>query len=142
MKDTFRCSCPITSALDIVGDRWTLVVIKMMLLEGRKTFKDFMEADEQIASSILASRLKDLEKFQLVSKHKLPDNKKTNIYRLTEKGLSLSPLVMDMAVWSDENARVLHPGIITGPELELFKKDREAFLNMLKQQYLEAQAAD
>ena len=70
MKNQFRCTCPITSALDILGDRWTLVIIKQMLLEGKKTFKDFLESEEDIATNILSSRLKMLEKFDLIYKTK------------------------------------------------------------------------
>ena len=87
MKTHFRCKCPITSALDVIGDKWSLVVIKQMLFEGRSSFKDFIESPEAIATNILSTRLKMLEEFGLIEKHKLPTNKKANIYVLTEKGL-------------------------------------------------------
>ena len=79
----FRCDCPVTSAVDIVGDKWTLVVIKLMLLEQKKTFKEFSESDESIAPSILSNRLKTLEKTEFIIKVKPKDNKKTNHYFLT-----------------------------------------------------------
>jgi len=101
----FRCNCPVTSALDIVGDKWTLVVIKLMLLEQKKTFKEFSESDESIAPSILSNRLKTLEKTGFIIKKKLPDNQKTNHYLLTEKGLSLTPVVVELALWSHHNVR-------------------------------------
>ena len=101
----FRCTCPVTSALDIVGDKWTLVVIKLMLLEQKKTFKEFSESDESIAPSILSNRLKTLEKTGFIIKKKLPDNQKTNHYLLTEKGLSLTPVVVELALWSHHNVR-------------------------------------
>jgi DNA-binding HxlR family transcriptional regulator len=72
MKNTFRCNCPITSALDIVGDKWTLVLIKQMLLEGKKTFKDFSESDEAIATNILSSSLKMLKAYKIISKKNCP----------------------------------------------------------------------
>ena len=81
----FRCDCPVTSELDIVGDKWTLVIVKLMLLEQKKTFKEFSESDESIAPSILSNRLKMLEKMGFIVKEKLPDNQKTNHYFLTEK---------------------------------------------------------
>ena len=101
----FRCNCPVTTALDIVGDKWTLVVIKLMLLEQKKTFKEFSESDESIAPSILSNRLKTLEKTGFIIKKKLPDNQKTNHYLLTEKGLSLTPVVVELALWSYHNVR-------------------------------------
>ena len=102
---TFRCDCPVTSALDVVGDKWTLVVIKMILLEQKKTFKEFSESDESIAPSILSNRLKTLEKIGFIVKVKLPDNLKTNYYFLTEKGLSLTPVIMELAIWSHNNIK-------------------------------------
>tara|TARA_B110000093_G_scaffold106672_1_gene114708 strand:- start:157 stop:576 length:420 start_codon:yes stop_codon:yes gene_type:complete len=101
----FRCNCPVTSALDIVGDKWTLVVIKLMLLEQKKTFKEFSESDESIAPSILSNRLKTLEKIGFIVKQKLPDNQKTNHYFLTEKGLSLTPVITELALWSHNNIK-------------------------------------
>ena len=101
----FRCDCPVTSALDIVGDKWTLVIVKLMLLEQMKTFKEFSESDESIAPSILSNRLKMLEKMGFIVKEKLPDNQKTNHYFLTEKGLSLTPVVIELALWSHNNIK-------------------------------------
>jgi len=101
----FRCDCPVTSALDIVGDKWTLVIVKLMLFEQKKTFKEFSESDESIAPSILSNRLKMLEKMGFIVKEKLPDNQKTNHYFLTEKGLSLTPVVIELALWSHNNIK-------------------------------------
>ena len=101
----FRCDCPVTSALDVVGDKWTLVIIKLMLLEYKKTFKDFYESDESIAPNILSARLKTLLKTGFITKVNHPDNKKTFIYNLTEKGLSLTPVITELARWSQNNVR-------------------------------------
>lgn len=101
----FRCDCPVTTALDIVGDKWTLVVIKLMLLEQKKTFKEFSESNESIAPSILSDRLKKLEKIKYLVKVKPPDNNKTNLYFLTEKGLSLTPVIMELVLWSHNNIK-------------------------------------
>lgn len=103
----FRCNCPITSALDIVGDKWTLVVIKLMLIEHKKTFKEFSESDESIAPSILSNRLKSIEKLGFIVKQKLPHNRKTNHYFLTEKGLSLTPVIIELALWSHHNVKAV-----------------------------------
>jgi DNA-binding HxlR family transcriptional regulator len=100
----FRCDCPVTSALDIVGDKWTLVVIKLMLLE-KKTFKEFSESDESIAPSMLSNRLKTLEKIEFIVKEKLSNNQKTNHYFLTEKGLSLTSVIIELALWTHHNIK-------------------------------------
>jgi DNA-binding HxlR family transcriptional regulator len=72
MRQDFRCDCPFTSALDIVGDKWILVIIKQMLIEGKETFKDFTESDEAIATNILSSKLKFLEEVGLIIKTQRP----------------------------------------------------------------------
>lgn len=125
MKNQFRCECPITSALDIVGDKWTLVIIKQMLFEEKSTFKDFTESQESIATNILSSRLRMLEKFGIINKGNHPKNKKTNIYTLTEKGLSFTPILIELMIWSKENIQEFHPKLNIDPELDTIKMDKE-----------------
>ena len=76
MNNKFRCNCPITSALDILGDKWTLVIIKQMLLQDKKTFKDFTNSEKAIATNILTVRMKNLVEFKLVIKKKNTFKKK------------------------------------------------------------------
>jgi DNA-binding HxlR family transcriptional regulator len=135
MKNTFRCNCPITSALDIVGDKWTLVIIKQMLFEGKRTFKDFSESDEAIASNILSSRLKMLEEYKIISKGKLPNNKKVNIYLLTEKGLSLTSTIVELTLWSEGNIREFHPKLYSDDRAEMVTNNKEGFIKMLLENY-------
>jgi len=135
MNKDFRCNCPVTSALDIVGDKWTLVIIKQMLLEGKKTFKDFSESDEAIASNILSSRLKMLEEYKMIRKEKLPHNNKTNIYLLTEKGLGLTPTIVELTLWSDGNIREYHSSIISDSRIEMVKKNKETAIKILVDSY-------
>jgi len=135
MNNPFRCNCPVTSALDIVGDKWTLVIIKQMLLEGKKTFKDFSESDEAIASNILSSRLKMLEKYKMIRKEKLPHNKKTNIYLLTEKGLGLTPTIVELTHWSDSNLREYHSSIISDSRIEMVRNNKEESIKMIVKSY-------
>jgi DNA-binding HxlR family transcriptional regulator len=135
MKRTFRCDCPITSALDIVGDKWMLVIVKQMLIQKKQTFKDFTESDEAIATNILSSKLKCLEEYGLIKKTKHPTNKKTNLYQLTENGLSLTPVIVELALWSDKNLRKFNPLMRQSDELELMKNDKEEFISALKNNY-------
>ena len=123
----FRCTCPVTSALDIVGDKWTLVVIKLMLLEQKKTFKEFSESDESIAPSILSNRLKTIEKIGFIVKQKLPNNQKTNHYILTEKGLSLTPIIIELALWSHHNIKP-----VENQDIVNFKDKNELYLAIIE----------
>jgi DNA-binding HxlR family transcriptional regulator len=137
MRQDFRCDCPFTSALDIVGDKWILVIIKQMLIEGKETFKDFTEADEAIATNILSAKLKFLEEVGLIIKTQRPDNKKTNLYLLTEKGLALSPVLVELANWSDRHLRDIHPTIVNGEAMEFLRNDQAAFAKVLLTKYRE-----
>ena len=141
MPASFRCDCPITSALDVLGDKWMLVIVKQILVDGKQTFKDFIESDEAIATNILSTKLKLLEELGLVAKAKLPHNKKVNLYHLTEQGLSLTPLIVELALWSDAHLRDLNPIMRAGEGLDAMKADREGFIQALQQGYRERLAA-
>ena len=135
MKNDFRCTCPITSALDILGDKWSLVVIKQMLFEGRSTFKDFTDSPEAIATNILSARLKMLENYGIIEKAKLPTNKKTNIYTLTEKGYSLTPVLIELTLWSKYHIQEFNPGLNLDKELEKVEKNKEEAYQLIIDNY-------
>lgn len=127
MNTNFRSTCPISSALDLMGDKWTLLIIRDMMFGGKSTFKEFATSPEKIATGILASRLKKLVDMELVSKGKLPGNKKAVIYKLTSKGIKLLPIVVEMILWSDQilGDHVNQPmkNLAT-----LIRKDKEQFI--------------
>lgn len=135
-KDAFRCKCPITSALDILGDRWSLVIIKQILFEGKKTFKDFTESHESIATNILSARLKMLEEFGIVEKTKLPENKKTNIYSLTKKGAALTPVLLELTLWSKDHLQEFNPDLVLDQQLETVRKNKEEYYSQIQKEYL------
>lgn len=141
MPHEFRCNCPFTSALDILGDKWMLVIVKQMLLEGKETFTDFTQSEEAVATNILSSKLKLLEEVGIIIKAKRPDNKKTNLYLLTDKGLALTPLLVELASWSDRHLREMHPTIVNGEAMEFLRSDKVAFAAMLEKNYRERRAA-
>ena len=105
MKKEFRSGCPISSTLDVVGDKWSLLIIRDMLIKHKRTFKEISNSDEKIAPSILSARLKLLESYKLIFKTKVPDNKKENIYLLTEKGIRLTPIIIEFSLWGNSNMR-------------------------------------
>jgi len=137
MRPDFRCNCPFTSALDILGDKWMLVIIKQMLIEGKETFKDFTDSEESIATNILSTKLKLLEEVGIIIKTKRPNNKKTNRYILTDKGLALTPILVELATWSDSHLRDVHPTIVNGESMELLRQDKVAFASELERNYRE-----
>ena len=126
IKD-FRSSCPISSALDIIGDKWSLLIIRDMMFSGKNTYSDFSNSSEKIATNILSSRLSMLEGLEIINKRKKEGNKKTNIYSLTQKGKELLPIILEIAQWSDNN---LNDHLKDGakPFVNKFKSDKELFI--------------
>lgn len=92
--------CPVAYGIDTFGDRWTLLVIRDMILNGKRTYGDFHQAGEGIATNILADRLKHLEAEDIVVKARDPENRRSYVYRLTEKGLALAPVIVEIIRWS------------------------------------------
>jgi DNA-binding HxlR family transcriptional regulator len=94
-----RSSCPVSCALDILGDKWTLLVIRDILFLQKQYFQDFLESPEKIASNILSDRLKKLEECNIVLRQRDPDNARRIIYTLTDKGMDLSPAILELLRW-------------------------------------------
>lgn len=89
--------------LDSFGDRWSLLIIRDLMLHGKKTYSEFLASDENIATNILITRLKHLEAEGIVSKTKDPQNRRSNSYCLTEKGRDLAPVMMEIIRWSGKH---------------------------------------
>ena len=101
--------CPIAFALDIFGDRWSLVIIRDILIKSYTTYNELLSCDEKIATNILASRLKDLVASGIISKNQDPKNKRYSLYKITEMGAELTPIIVEMMRWSgkhDNNTKV------------------------------------
>lgn len=92
--------CPVTYALDSFGDRWSLLIIRDLLLRGLRTYGDFLDGGEGISTNILADRLKFLEGQGIITKTPDAENRRRIIYSLTEKGFDLAPVIFDLFLWS------------------------------------------
>lgn len=108
MPDSTRASCPIAASLDLIGDRWTLVVMRDMLLGGRHGFSE-IGADEGIATNILADRLERLVGAGVIERREDPDDGRRRIYVPTESGFALIPVLLELVVWGSAHteAKVL-----------------------------------
>jgi DNA-binding HxlR family transcriptional regulator len=102
VKSTKRSPCPVACTLDIIGDKWTLLVIRDMML-GRSHFKDFAASPEGIATNILADRLSKLVETGLAQKYPSTESPGRDAYRLTKKGESLCPILKAVANWGLKN---------------------------------------
>ena len=109
----FRSNCPISSALDIIGDKWSLIIIRdLLFFSKKKTFKELSNSLENIATNILASRLKNLEASNILTRNDLLNNKKTKHYKLTDKGLGLKPILEELGNWSSTYLKEDHKTMI------------------------------
>ena len=134
MSCTFRSNCPVSSALDVIGDKWSLLIIRDMLFDHKKTFKEFSSTEEAIATNILSDRLSKLKEYGIISKGKLPDNKKTNIYTLTEMGITLTPVLLELLLWSDKNVREYNT-TMRKKGIALFRNNKIATIEDLQKNY-------
>jgi DNA-binding HxlR family transcriptional regulator len=98
-----KSNCPISYSLDLFGDRWTLLVLRDLILWGKTRFAEFQNSDEKIASNILSDRLRRLEERGIVGIEKDPCDARQKIYTATEKGLSLTPVLLEIAAWGASN---------------------------------------
>ena len=96
---TPRSDCPISFSLDVLGDKWTLLILRDMVFKDKSTYGEFLQSEEKIATNILASRLAMLESQGFVTKEVAADKKSKFTYRLTEKGLDLLPLLVEITLW-------------------------------------------
>jgi len=94
-----RSRCPLNATLEAFGDGWSLLIVRDLMFKGRTMFKDFLDGEERIATNILADRLKKLEALGIIARERDASDARRVRYRLTEKGLDLAPVLVEMIVW-------------------------------------------
>ena len=97
--DQMRSACPIANVLDLVGDKWSMLIVRDMLFFDKHRYGEFLASDEGIPTNILASRLKRLERYGIIEKKPYQHNPVRNEYHLTATGHDLRPMVMEMVNW-------------------------------------------
>jgi DNA-binding HxlR family transcriptional regulator len=95
--------CPISFAMNMLGDRWSLLIIRDMMLFGRRRYSEFLASSEGISTNILAARLKQMQQLDLVEKFSDPSNRKASVYLLTDKGLRLFPVLLEVIRWGQQH---------------------------------------
>ncbi len=112
--------CPQYLALEVIGDKWTLLIIRDMIISGKRYFGEFLKSEEKIASNILTNRLRSLENEGIIYKKKDKEHRQKIIYLLTQKGIDLFPIIMENARWSlkyqpvDKNDAKMAKSILDG----------------------------
>lgn len=126
-----RSGCPISIALELLGDSWSLLIVRDLMFKGRHTFNEFLAGGEGIATNILSDRLRRLEAAGIVEKHADPADGRRSLYRLTRKGIDLAPVLVELVVWS-----AAHESTEAPPEVvQQMREHRRAFLAGVRRQW-------
>jgi len=129
-----KSHCPVNYALEHFGDKWSLLIIRDLMFKGKRHYNEFFESDEKVSTSVLGDRLKSLEESGIIRKGE-DDVKKSRIkYSLTEKGISLLPMMIEMIVWSGQFDKKTDAG---QDFLSKAKKKREALISELEKKLRE-----
>ncbi len=131
-----RSCCPLTNALDIIGDKWTLLIVRDIIFIGKSQFGDFLESPEGISTNILTDRLKKLEEYGLVNKTPYQKKPMRYAYTLTQRGLDLKPVMMEILNWGHNNIE----GTAGPSEAEIIEL-RKKYTNRAKDQTHERKKA-
>lgn len=126
---SFRSDCPINKTLDILGDKWSLLIVRDLVFKGRNTYGDFLKGGEGITTSVLADKLAHLECGGIISKDVHPESKAKILYTLTQKGIDLIPVLVEIIAWSEKYHEVHPQATVFAKQL---KKDKEGVIKMLR----------
>jgi DNA-binding HxlR family transcriptional regulator len=128
-----RSTCPISFALEIFGDRWTLLVLRDLLLRSRRRYRELLASDEGIATNVLSDRLKRLEQRGLIRKQQDREDARQYVYRPTRLAVGVVPMLVEMTVWGARNSRTTS---VDQDFLHRFEEDREKLIADLQEQVL------
>lgn len=120
-----RSECPVCCSLDIWGDKWSLLIVRDLMFAKQCTYGDFLKSDEKIATNILASRLQTLEENGIISKSDHPDSKAKVLYKLTQMGIDLLPVMIEINLWAEKYFTIPAE---RRAMLKEVKKDKKAFI--------------
>jgi DNA-binding HxlR family transcriptional regulator len=129
-----RSGCPISIALEMFGDSWSLLIVRDLMFKGLRTFNEFVASDEGIATNILADRLAKLETAGILAKRPDPADARRTHYRLTEKGIDLAPALVEIVLWTTRYESTDAPPSM----VRAMRSNRERFLTEIRQQWAAA----
>ncbi len=127
-KSEKRSECPISSSLDVWGDKWTLLIIRDLMDAKTCTYGDFLKSPEGIATNILATRLRALEENGVILKLEHPDSKAKVLYKLTQKGIDLLPILVEINLWAEKYFTIPAE---RRASLEAVKRDKIGFIETM-----------
>ena len=131
-----RSGCPLNASIEMLGDRWSLLIIRDMMVRGFRTFKEFLESHEKIATNILADRLRKLESNGIISVQPDPSDGRKSIYSLTPKGIDLAPVLTEMVLWAAAHENTGNQELV-----KQMQKGKEQFIARVRQRLAEKTAS-
>ncbi|MEI8026592.1 MAG: helix-turn-helix domain-containing protein [Pseudomonadota bacterium] len=109
----WRSVCPICSGLDVLGDKWTMLIIRDLIIHGPRTYSELLESPEHISTNILADRLELLVSLRLIKRVHPEKSARNNAFKLTESGAALRPVLEGLAVWASTHLKEFHNKIVS-----------------------------
>jgi len=127
-----RSECPLNASVEMLGDRWSLLIVRDMMLRGFRTYKEFMECYEGIATNILADRLHKLMAYGIITAEPDPSDGRKLIYRLTAKGIDLAPVLTEMVLWAAAHEETGNQALV-----RQMREDKAKFLAGVRRRWAE-----
>jgi DNA-binding HxlR family transcriptional regulator len=125
-----RSQCPLNASLEMLGDRWSLLIIRDMMLRGFRSYKEFMRCYEGIATNILADRLRKLVAYGIIKSQPDPEDGRKVVYQLTKKGIDLAPVLTEMVLWAAAHEDTGNQALV-----RQMRDDKQGFLAGLRQRW-------
>ena len=122
-----RSGCPLNASIEMLGDRWSLLIIRDMMLRGSRTFKEFLNSYEKIATNILADRLRRLQSYGIITTQPDPNDGRKLLYLLTAKGVDLVPVLTEMVLWAAAHERTDSQALVRE-----IRRDKPGFLAAIR----------
>ncbi len=134
-KPEWRSGCPLNASVEMLGDRWSLLIIRDVMLFGPRTYKQLLESHERIATNILADRLKRLIAYEIIRADPEPADKRKLNYSLTKKGIDLAPVLTEMVLWAGAHEKTENQALI-----RQMRRDKEGFIAGIRERWAARQS--
>jgi DNA-binding HxlR family transcriptional regulator len=125
-----RSGCPLNASVEILGDRWSILIIRDMMLRGFRSYKEFLGSYEKIATNILANRLRNLEAHGILKSQSDPHDGRKLIYQLTKKGIDLAPVLTEMVLWAGGYEQTENQALV-----QLMQRDKAKFIAEIRERW-------
>lgn len=129
-----RSGCPLNASVEMLGDRWSLLIIRDMMIRGHRAFNQFLGSDEKIATNILADRLRRLESFGIIATQKDPADGRKSVYALTAKGIDLAPVLAEMVLWAARHEETGNQALVQD-----LRRDKEMLIAAVRERWAKTQ---